>query len=321
MKLFLTITLFFILTPLIWSQQAKTILSKSDVEVGEKITLTYLLLYNQGNDFIFNSDKSKVSCEKMNKNGVFVNDTSSLEILNPFKDTLIKESDKQLWTGIFEVTVWDTGTFKIPDFVVNFNNQNINFPCAIFKAHLVEHQDSTELQDIKEEFAEIPKEINEKEANTELRSYLSLIIWAAIVVLAFFIIRWIIKKKARIVSDENMDFQQQTLKAIEELERKKLWLQGLEKEHYSELSFLLRSYFSYCFELNLLEKTTHETILLLRQLKLEPSKITEIQSLLYGADMVKFAKSKPEEDHNMALLNSAKRIVQNTKAIKKQNVE
>ncbi len=321
MRLFLAISLFVLLSQLSWAQQAKTVLSKTDVEVGEKITLTYLLLYNQSNDFIFNRDKLKLPFEKLDKNGFFTKDTASLEILNPFKDTTLKETDKKLWTGIFEFTVWDTGTFKIPEIPVNFNNTNIKFPAAIFKSQLVQKLDSTELYDIKEEFTEIPKELEEQVTKSKFPSYLWLIIWAVIVVLAFFIIRWLIRKKSKEDAEEKLDFQKQTIRALDELKSKQLWLQGKEKEHYSELSFLLRSYFSHCYHLNLLEKTTHETLLLLKQLKLEPSKINEIQFLLNGSDLVKFAKSRPDEDHNVALLERAKTIVHNIQAIHIENVE
>jgi hypothetical protein len=147
------------------------------------------------------------------------------------------------------------------------------------------------------------------------------LIWVALVVLGFVIIRWIIKKKSKNSIEDTIDLQQQTIDAIIKLEEKQLWLHGKEKEHYSELSFLLRSYFSYCFELNLLEKTTNETMLLLKQLDIPPTKINEIQVLLNGADMVKFAKSKPEEDWNLSLLIRAKLIVQHTQPIKSEHAE
>ena len=320
MKYFLSIVLLLV-APLFWAQEANTVLSKSEIEVGEKITLTYYLRYNQEKDFLFNLNKSKIICEKMNKNGSFIQDSSAFEILSPLKDTIIKEPNQKLWTGIFEITVWDTGTYKIPDFSVQFNNQNVSFPSAIFKANLAEKKDSTELFDIKEEFAQLPSDVlgnNEKSFNNR---YLWLLIWVALVVLGFVIIRWIIKKKSKNSFEETIDLQQQTIDAIIILEEKQLWLHGKEKEHYSELSFLLRSYFSYCFELNLLEKTTNETMLLLKQLDITPTKINEIQVLLNGADMVKFAKSKPEEDWNLTLLTRAKLIVQNTQPIKSEHAE
>jgi hypothetical protein len=308
--------------PFIRAQQAKTVLSKSDFEVGEKITLTYMLLYNDKLTFQFNTNKNELPFEKMNSKGSFISDTSSsLEILSPLKDTLIKEPNQQLWTGIFEIMVWDTGTYKISEVLFNFNNQVVKFPSAIFKTHLVAKKDSTDIYNIKEEFAEIPKDLDESKANSKSNSYMWLLVWVAIVVFAFILIRSILKKKMKLSTDEVVDFQRQTINAINELERKQLWLKGMDKEHYSELSYHLRSYFSFCFELNLLEKTTHETVLLLKQIGLEPNKITEIQSLLNGADLVKFAQYKPEEDRNLALLERAKVIVQNTKPINAIDVE
>jgi hypothetical protein len=62
-------------------------------------------------------------------------------------------------------------------------------------------------------------------------------------------------------------------------------------------------------------------MLLLKQLDIPPTKINEIQVLLNGADMVKFAKSKPEEDWNLSLLIRAKLIVQHTQPIKSEHAE
>ncbi len=322
-RLFYIVLLLLLCSPLIMAQQAKTVLSKSEYEVGEKITLTYMLLYNDKLTFQFDPNKKNtLPFEKMNAKGAFIADTSaSLEILSPLKDTLIKEPSQQLWTGIFEIMVWDTGTYKIPEITINFNNQNVKFPSAIFKTQLVAKIDSTDIYNIKEEFAEIPKDLEEGELNSKSNSYWWFLVWIAIVVFAFIIIRWILKRKSNVSVAQSIDFQTQTLSAIEELERKQLWLKGMEKQHYSELSYHLRSYFSYCFELNLLEKTTQETVLLLKQRGLEPFKITEIQVLLNGADLVKFAQSKPEEDRNLVLLKRAKEIVQYTNPINAVHVE
>jgi hypothetical protein len=315
MKFLLSIALIVLFVPFALAQKAKTILSKSDYEVGEKIMLTYMLLYNEKLPFQFDANKKNTLLfEKMNAKGVFVEDTSSsLEMLKPLKDTLIKESGQQLWTGVFEIMAWDTGTYKLPDVSVNFNGGLVKFPSAIFKAHLVAKNDSTDIYNIKEEFAEIPKDLEEGNLNSKSNSYWWFLVWTAIVVFAFIIIRWMLKRKSNISVEQSIDFQTQTLQAIEELERKQLWLKGKEKQHYSELSYHLRSYFAFCFGLNLLEKTTQETVLLLKQCGLETYEIGEIRALLNGADLVKFAQSKPEEDWNIVLLKRAKVIVQKIK--------
>jgi ethanolamine ammonia-lyase large subunit len=92
-----------------------------------------------------------------------------------------------------------------------------------------------------------------------------------------------------------MSLKDRTLYAIDSLEKLKLWEQGKVKEHFSELTFILRSYLSTRYEINLLEKTSHETKLLLLQKGLHEETVRVISNILMEADLVKFAKSHPDE--------------------------
>jgi hypothetical protein len=90
---------------------------------------------------------------------------------------------------------------------------------------------------------------------------------------------------------------EQALLKIDTLEEKKLWITH-EKEHYSELSSILKWFLSQLYGIHLLERTTTETMLLLRGKKLSKSKLQEVHELLDASDYVKFAKkSFREEDH------------------------
>ena len=86
----------------------------------------------------------------------------------------------------------------------------------------------------------------------------------------------------------------------------------LSPHHYIELSFILRKYLSERFGIHLLEKTTIEAQLILKQYGLSEKLLSEIGIILNGSDMVKFAKSAPEEKIIRANLDDCRNIVEQT---------
>jgi hypothetical protein len=87
-----------------------------------------------------------------------------------------------------------------------------------------------------------------------------------------------------------------TLLAIDALEKAEMWRKDQLKEHFVELSYILRSYLTARYELSLLDKTTNETRLLLTQVGLRKDIVETILRLLSHSDMVKFAASEPAEE-------------------------
>jgi len=98
------------------------------------------------------------------------------------------------------------------------------------------------------------------------------------------------------------------------LKEKRLWQQGKVKEYYSELTEILRRYLEDRFGLMALEETTAEIIEGLQRKKLLPRIIGEVSEVLVRADLVKFAKHKPEIGEHDASLKTVYDIVERTKA-------
>ena len=111
------------------------------------------------------------------------------------------------------------------------------------------------------------------------------------------------------------------LAAISELEAKRLWEKGNLKTHYIELSHILRVYLSDILQIHLLEKTTSETKLLLAQKGIKKDLITKIEDVLQQSDMVKFAKSTPDEITILSVSIIAKEIIQEINSSQKPHVE
>jgi hypothetical protein len=106
----------------------------------------------------------------------------------------------------------------------------------------------------------------------------------------------------------------EALSALNELEKKQLWQKGMVKEYHSEITEIIRAYFERKFDLRALELTTTEVNL---QLKAKTGAVNIIDitnDFLNNADLVKFAKFKPENLVNEEMMKQALEIVNRTAA-------
>ncbi len=102
------------------------------------------------------------------------------------------------------------------------------------------------------------------------------------------------------------------LNSLKALDEKKLWQNGMIKEYHSEITEIIRKYFSERFGLPALELTTSETMQHLRARK-EAEIIQDITgSFLDNADLVKFAKFSPMSSVNEEMMKQAIEIVERT---------
>ncbi len=101
------------------------------------------------------------------------------------------------------------------------------------------------------------------------------------------------------------------LKKLDVLAQKKLIINGFVKEHYAELTFILREYLEKRFGIPALESTTEETVGYLKGRDIPREMPEQLQDLLQQADLAKFAKMIPPESfHAEALERSRKMILQ-----------
>ena len=104
--------------------------------------------------------------------------------------------------------------------------------------------------------------------------------------------------------------------ALKQLESKAYISKGLIKEHYVELTEVLRHYFDREFEIDTLESTSDETIALLKGHNLDAKLIEQISDLLVEADLVKFAKSSPDPRTSNNYMTNSFIIVENCHKMK-----
>ncbi len=104
------------------------------------------------------------------------------------------------------------------------------------------------------------------------------------------------------------------LRELEKLREEKLWQNGETKKYYTRLTEILRQYLENRFQVFSLELTTSETLgeLVKTGFKKDQS-YNRLKSVLNGADLVKFAKYKPESSENELSFENSWEFVSETK--------
>jgi hypothetical protein len=282
--------------------QMKAYVLRNPLKIGEQTELIYEI-NGEGNipSITFPSKEKEIKCE----DGIH-----SLEIIGSFHDTLIKNQNKWTWKGTYVVTAWDSNRFIIPSLSISYNKKVATFNQVVLNVTFPTVDKQGNIKDIKEIFTDIPSEFQ-----TWLKKNYVWIIWSLIIIILL-VISWIIyKKRKNTKSDKtsiNQTYADVALSAIEKLVQQKYWIKEGEKEYYSKLSTIIKAYLGQHFQLSLSEKTSYEIELLLSQVRLRKDVLSSITMLLQQSDMVKFAKSKPNESDLMNVGFIAKKIVEET---------
>ena len=140
----------------------------------------------------------------------------------------------------------------------------------------------------------------------ELSVLLSLVI-IGFVFLVIYLTRKYIEDKPiirRVKIVPKLPAHQVAIHEIETIKAEKKWQNSREKEYYTELTDVIRSYIKERFEFNALEMTTSEIIEHLQSTN-NAEYIGELKELFETSDLVKFAKHRPLMNENdMNLLNA-----------------
>ncbi len=298
----------FLLTHQLNGQKAMTMLSQPTIVVGEKTTLTYSIPITKGSTIVFNPYKKDLPHLIVDKKGNSQKSTSSsIEVLVPFKDTVL---DDKVWIGMYEIIAWDSGQFLIEGPEIKLDNDQFIFPGITLSVDLVKAKKGKKIYGIKESFATLPAQ---KFSFTEFVKNnwpWFLAVLSLVGLLLFF--RWY-KRRINKTEEKPLTLEESTLLAIEQLEKEQYWEKGMLKSYYVALSYILRNYLSQRFSVNLLEKTSFETHLLLKQMDLDKEILQKIEIILTASDLVKFAQSQPDVQAMKKIANTARQIVLSTR--------
>ncbi|TNE55431.1 MAG: LPXTG cell wall anchor domain-containing protein [Bacteroidetes bacterium] len=297
----------------IWGQTESS-LDKKHIFIGEHVILKYRvqLKLEEQKKIAFPVSEGTIKCVlRQDLGNVNESNDAELEVIGAFRDTLVTKNGKSYWEGRYTLTAWDTGYFVIPPVNIPFRDSVYQFdPQLLYVTGPEIEQGKDEIYGLREKFVEVDL----SQEPWWKRNWYYLL--SALVLLAG--VFWFLKrrKKKELKPEVKiMTLRERSLLAIDALEKESLWSKGKLKEHYVELSFLLRSYLSEQYQINLLEKTSKETGLLLRQLNLSEDTCRTIQVILDYSDMAKFANSRPGEGEIYRNLQQVRQIVVETSPI------
>ncbi|MEB8328420.1 hypothetical protein OO009_03565 [Flavobacteriaceae bacterium KMM 6897] len=220
---------------------------------------------------------------------------SPLEMVEAIATDTVRKLDRITLHKIYALTQFDSGTYTLPRQQVVINGQHF-FTDSVKIAVATVPVDTLaqKMYDIKP-FLEVEK------SNIDLWKNALWILLALIILGA--LAYWFLIRKKPLSEEEKVALlppYDRALLELKRLENSKYIIQDEYKQYYSELTDIVRSYLEEDVHVSALESTTDQLIEKLGllkdagELKLDDDTIDQFKKVLQTADLVKFAKSKPE---------------------------
>ena len=228
-------------------------------------------------------------------------------------------------TNRIKLKIWDPGIFMILPAIIKPDSTGMQDTVIFFedKEPLVVLP-GINPQDTLKQISPINDIIKEKKVWTDYKWW---IIAAALLVSVILALLFLPKLFLSRDSKETVQKQQKpvlpahviALNKLAKLKKEKIWKEGKVKEFQSQLTHILREYLENRYNIKALEQTTSEIINSLSAINIPEKYISLISEILQIADMVKFAKAKPEEDINEIFLDKTIEFVEETKQLPGEN--
>ena len=218
-----------------------------------------------------------------------------LEIINSYPIDSTKKGGYYKLTKTYGLTQFDSGVYVIP-------KQKIIIGDKVFYTDSLKVQVNPVVVDTtKQKLFDIKPITDVQRTRSSLWAYIALVLLALLAVTG--LVYWFFWRKKPLTEAEK-------IAALPPYERAKLALEKLDEDHYfqnedvkmfySDLTLILRQYLDEKVYDQSLESTTDELVFRLKtlqaanQISLGANTIRNIETILKRADLVKFAKSKPD---------------------------
>ena len=253
--------------------------------------------------------------------------------LKPMKDTLCKNVDilagpvtdstvlsngRLKFESRYLVTSFDSGIYVIPPFYAEISDagglkrfhSDYSF-LEVIRVKIAPQDTSAKIFDIIKPY-KAPVTIGEILPWVLLAAVLAALIWGVIIL--FRKLKRSKKEPEEIINPDPAHII--AFRELENLKAEQLWQKGEVKLYYSRLTEIVRQYLENRYKVFSLEMTTSETLeaLLKTGFKKDES-YSRLRSVLNGADLVKFAKYKPEPSENEQNFNETWQFVEDTKVM------
>ena len=270
---------FFFLSTWFLNAQVSATIDSTSVKIGEQITYSIQVETDTTNLVVFPEGQSFMP----------------LEMIESYKTDTVKQTDKYNLIKRYGLTQFDSGVYTIPPQKIVIGNRTLLTDSLKVEVRNI-LVDST-----KQGLYDIKPIIEVEKSPSQWWKY---VLYTLLIVgIVAGLIYWFLWRKKPLSEEEEIallppyDRAKLALKKLEESDYLK---QDALKEYYSELTQIVRKYLDEKVYDHSMESTTDQLISRLRLLKdgnqidLSKDTIKNIESILKRADLVKFAKSKPD---------------------------
>lgn len=265
-----------------FSQKNPSVVSQVDttsIKIGEQIKFTVTVETDTTAQVIFPEGQT----------------FSPLETVEAFATDTTHKNNRMTLQKIYALTQFDSGSYKLPAQRIEVNGKGyFTDSTQIMVANIPVDTLAQKMYDIK------PLMQVEK-SNSKFWILLFGLLLAVAVVGG--LIYWFLFRKKPLSEEEKealLPPYDKALLELKKLENSKYLIQDEYKQYYSELTDIVRSYLEEDVHVTALESTTDELIIKLEmlrdagELKIDNDTLQQFKRILQTADLVKFAKSKPE---------------------------
>lgn len=229
-------------------------------------------------------------------------------------DTL-RSGNTQLLVNKLMVIPWDEGVIRLPAVELSYQ---INGGSRVIRSNDVQLRVGAPLrpQNTTSDSLELaPIKPIRLEART-IADFLPLLLGLLTLGLIGFGVYYFISKRKKptvvLPTTRRVAVHDWALQKLNALKEKELWQKGEVKSYQSELTFIVREYLENRYKIQALESTTPEILRQLKPLDFSEDHKNEIRQMLQMADMVKFAKAKPEVSVHDQIMDQARKFINRT---------
>ena len=251
----------------------------------------------------------------------------TLEVVSaPKPDTLVGLEGNVTYSFYYMITSFEDSTYTIPPIGMMIDKDSVfteplkirftllqgidsTFTAEIDTTQIIKVFDIKEIKDTPWTFAEFWARFG----NTILVILLVALVASAV---TYILVRRHRNKPIIPFSKPKEPAEVVAIRRLNQLKDKKLCEQDKNKEFYSELTEIIKTYISDRYGESVMESTSAETLVILRRHAGKKSDaVGALESIFDVADYVKFAKMQPLPDENARCMNYAFDIVETTKPV------
>ncbi|MGB7396154.1 MAG: hypothetical protein WA913_17360 [Pricia sp.] len=265
-----------------FSQQNPTITSQVDttfIKIGEQLQFTVTVEADTTAQVIFPEGQT----------------FSPLETVEAYATDTTRKDGRMVLQKIYALTQFDSGAYKLPAQRIEVNGQGFMTDSSLVNVATVP------VDTLAQKMYDIKPLMEVERSRAELWWWILGILSGLAIVGG--LLYWFVFRKKPLTEEEKVAMlpaYDRALLELKKLENSKYLIQDEYKQYYSELTDIVRSYLEEDVHVTAMESTTDELIYkleLLRdagELRLEDDTLKQFKRILQTADLVKFAKSRPE---------------------------